>query len=246
MAGWLGRLLRREREEFPLCAAVVPAAGSSTRMEGRDKLLECMGDQPVLVHTLRALDACSLIGEIVVVTRSDLIVPVGQLCRDCAFAKVRRVVVGGQTRTQSVLAGIREVSSQAALIAIHDGARPLVSQQVLEEVIRRAAECGAAAPGVPVKDTVKRVSEGMIAATLERDTLVAIQTPQVFQADLIRAALGRAEEEGAALTDDCAAVERLGVPVAVTRGSYANIKITTPEDLLMGEALLRELESGGI
>lgn len=242
MAGWLGRLFRREQEEFPACAAVVPAAGSSTRMAGRDKLLECMGEQPVLVHTLRALDACPLIAEIVVVTRSDLIVPVGQLCRDCAFSKVTKVVVGGQTRTQSVLAGIREVSEHTALIAIHDGARPLVSQQVLEEAIRRAEACGAAAPGVPVKDTVKRVQEGVVAATLERDTLVAIQTPQVFQADLIRAALVRAEEEGAALTDDCAAVERLGVPVAVTRGSYANIKITTPEDLLMGEALLRGME----
>lgn len=242
MAGWLGRLFRREREEFPACAAVVPAAGSSTRMAGRDKLLACMGEQPVLVHTLRALDACPLITEIVVVTRSDLIVPVGQLCRDGAFSKVTKVVVGGQTRAQSVLAGIREVGEQTALIAIHDGARPLVSQQVLEEAIRRAQACGAAAPGVPVKDTVKRVREGMVTATLERDTLVAIQTPQVFQADLIRAALARAEEEGVALTDDCAAVERLGVPVAITRGSYANIKITTPEDLLMGEALLRGME----
>ena len=238
MAGWLGRLFHRERETFPYCAAVVPAAGSSTRMEGRDKLLECMGDQPVLVHTLRALDACPLIAEIIVVTRPDLIVPVGQLCRDCAFSKVRKVVVGGETRAQSVLAGIREVSGETALIAVHDGARPLVSQQVLEEAIRRASECGAAAPGVAVKDTVKRAEGGMVAATLERESLVAIQTPQVFQSDLIRAALGRAVEEGAAITDDCSAVERLGVPVAITRGSYSNIKITTPEDLLVGEALL--------
>ena len=242
MAGWLGRLFRREQEDFPLCAAVVPAAGSSTRMEGRDKLLECMGDQPVLVHTLRALDACPLIADIVVVTRSDLIVPVGQLCRDCAFAKVRKVVVGGETRAQSVLAGIREVSQQVALIAIHDGARPLVSQAVLEQAIRRAEECGAAAPAVPVKDTVKRAVDGMVTDTLERDTLFAIQTPQVFQADLIRAALGRAVEEGAVITDDCSAVERLGVPVALTQGSYENIKITTPEDLLVGEALLRGRE----
>lgn len=181
MAGWLGRLFRREREDFPLCAAVVPAAGSSTRMEGRDKLLECMGDQPVLVHTLRALDACPLIADIVVVTRSDLIVPVGQLCRDCAFAKVRKVVVGGETRAQSVLAGIREVDQQATLIAIHDGARPLVSQEVLEQAIRRAEECGAAAPAVPVKDTVKQAVDGMVTATLIGTPYLPFRRPKYFR-----------------------------------------------------------------
>ena len=236
MAGLLGRLFRRRREELR-CSAVVPAAGSSTRM-GKDKLLLPLGEQPVLLHTLRALDACPYITEIVVVTREELIVPTGQLCRDAALDKVRKVIVGGATRSHSVLAGLGELSPDAELAAIHDGARPLVSQAVLEAVIRRASECGAAAPAVPVKDTVKRARDGLVTATLDRAELRAVQTPQVFQVDLIKTALQKALEDGAELTDDCAAVERLGIGVALTEGDYCNLKLTTPEDLAVAEALL--------
>ena len=236
MAGLLGRLFRRRREELR-CSAVVPAAGSSTRM-GKDKLLLPLGEQPVLLHTLRALDACPYITEIVVVTLEELIVPIGQLCRDAALEKVRKVIVGGATRSHSVLAGLGELSPDAELAAIHDGARPLVSQAVLEAVIRRASECGAAAPAVPVKDTVKRARDGLVTATLDRAELRAVQTPQVFQVDLIKTALQKALEDGAELTDDCAAVERLGIGVALTEGDYCNLKLTTPEDLTVAEALL--------
>ena len=236
MAGLLGRLFRRRREELR-CSAVVPAAGSSTRM-GKDKLLLPLGEQPVLLHTLRALDACPYITEIVVVTREELIVPIGQLCRDAALEKVRKVIVGGATRSHSVLAGLGELSQDAELAAIHDGARPLVSQAVLEAVIRRASECGAAAPAVPVKDTIKRARDGLVTATLDRAELRAVQTPQVFQVDLIKTALQKALEDGAELTDDCAAVERLGIGVALTEGDYCNLKLTTPEDLAVAEALL--------
>lgn len=236
MAGLLGRLFRRRREELR-CSAVVPAAGSSTRM-GKDKLLLPLGEQPVLLHTLRALELCPYITEIVVVTREELIVPIGQLCRDAALDKVRKVIVGGATRSHSVLAGLGELSQDAELAAIHDGARPLVSQAVLEAVIRRASECGAAAPAVPVKDTVKRARDGLVTATLDRAELRAVQTPQVFQVDLIKTALQKALEDGAELTDDCAAVERLGIGVALTEGDYCNLKLTTPEDLAVAEALL--------
>ena len=236
MAGLLGRLFRRRREELR-CSAVVPAAGSSTRM-GKDKLLLPLGEQPVLLHTLRALELCPYITEIVVVTREELIVPIGQLCRDAALEKVRKVIVGGATRSHSVLAGLGELSQDAELAAIHDGARPLVSQAVLEAVIRRASECGAAAPAVPVKDTVKRARDGLVTATLDRAELRAVQTPQVFQVDLIKTALQKALEDGAELTDDCAAVERLGIGVALTEGDYCNLKLTTPEDLTVAEALL--------
>ena len=237
MAGLLGRLFRRRREEELRCSAVVPAAGSSTRM-GQDKLLLPLGEQPVLLHTLRALELCPYITEIVVVTREELIVPIGQLCRDAALEKVRNVIVGGATRSHSVLAGLGELSQDAELAAIHDGARPLVSQAVLEAVIRRASECGAAAPAVPVKDTVKRARDGLVTATLDRAELRAVQTPQVFQVDLIKTALQKALEDGAELTDDCAAVERLGIGVALTEGDYCNLKLTTPEDLAVAEALL--------
>ena len=236
MAGLLGRLFRRRREELR-CSAVVPAAGSSARM-GKDKLLLPLGEQPVLLHTLQALDACPYITEIVVVTREELIVPLGLLGRDAALATGRTVSGGGATRSHSVLAGLGELSLDAELAAIHDGARPLVSQAVLEAVIRRASECGAAAPAVPVKDTVKRARDGLVTATLDRAELRAVQTPQVFQVDLIKTALQKALEDGAELTDDCAAVERLGIGVALTEGDYCNLKLTTPEDLAVAEALL--------
>ncbi len=243
MAGWLGRLFHRKKDEPLRCTAVVAAAGNSARMEGQDKLLLILGEQPVLVHTLRALELCPYITEIVIVTREDRIVPVGQLCRDYAFSKVSKVIVGGDTRTASVLAGVREAEEGASLIAVHDGARPLVSQSVLEQVILRARECGAAAPAVPVKDTLKQAKDGVVTATPDRASLYAVQTPQVFEAALIRTALTKALEEGASLTDDCSAVERLGVGVALTRGDYRNIKITTPEDLAIGEALFEWSES---
>ena len=216
---------------------MVPAAGSSTRM-GQDKVLLPLDGVPVIIRTLGALDNCPLIDEIVVVTREDLIVPISGLCRDAALSKVRKVVRGGDTRTRSVLAGVEELSRSIELAAIHDGARPLVSQQVLEEVIRRAAQCGAAAPAVPVKDTVKVARDGLVESTPDRSVLYAVQTPQVFQRDLIRGALTKALEAEAALTDDCSAVERLGIGVALTQGDYCNLKLTTPEDIAMAEALL--------
>ena len=160
MAEWLKRLLKRNREQQAFCTAVVPAAGSSTRMGGQDKILLTLGDVPVLMHTLRALDSCPRIQEIVVVTREDLIVPISQLCREGGFTKIKSVVVGGASRAESVLRGIREASEEAELIAIHDGARPLVSQAVLDEVIRKAEECGAAAPQCRSRTPSSRQSEG--------------------------------------------------------------------------------------
>lgn len=238
MLGLFKRLVHSKPEDIIRCAAVVPAAGSSSRMKGQDKILLPLAEQPVLVHTLRALDQCTYITQIIVVTREDLIVPVGQLCRDCGLSKVSRVITGGATRTHSVLAGVREVDENIPLVAIHDGARPLVSQAVLAAAILRASECGAAAPAVPVKDTIKRSHAGLVDATLERSELFAIQTPQVFERSLIRAALAKALEDGVTLTDDCSAVERLGIGVALTQGDYCNLKITTPEDMAVAEALL--------
>ena len=237
MAGLLSRFFHREREHPIRCGAVVPAAGSSSRM-GQDKLLLSLDGTPVVLRTLRALEDCPHIAEIVVVTREDLIVPISGLCRDAGLTKVTKVVRGGQTRTESVLAGLEELSRDIDLAAIHDGARPLVSQALLDEVITRGARSGAAAPAVPVKDTIKVVREGVVERTPDRSVLYAVQTPQVFQRDLITSALQKALAEGASLTDDCSAVERLGIGVAVTRGDYCNLKLTTPEDMATAEALL--------
>ncbi len=192
----------------------------------------------MLLWTLRALEGCPYITEIIVVTREDLIVPVGQLCKDAALSKVRKVVLGGETRTASVLAGIREADPAAELIAIHDAARPLVTQGVINAAVEKAAVLGAAAPAVPVKDTIKRASDGVVESTPDRESLFAVQTPQVFEHGLILGALEKAIADGAQITDDCSAVERLGVPVHLTAGSYENIKLTTPEDVTVAEAIL--------
>ena len=213
-------------------------------MEGIDKVLTTLGDLPVLVHTLRVFQECPDLDEIVVVTREDLMVEVSALCQDFAFTKVKKVVKGGRERIHSVQAGLVEVREDAELIAIHDGARPLLPPEVLEEVLKKAAQTGAAAPAVPITDTVKRAEDNLAVETVDRSALFAVQTPQVFQADLIRAAVNKALADGVVLTDDCAAVERLGMKVSLTRGSRENLKLTTPFDLIVGEAVLSAREKG--
>lgn len=243
MAGLLS-LFKKKKPGEPKCSAVIVAAGSARRMEGIDKVLAPLGELPVLVHTLYAFQDCPAVEEIVVVTREDLLVEVSRICKDFAFDKVTKVVVGGAERIHSVQAGLREVRPQAELIAIHDGARPLVSGEVIQEAVSAAAASGAAAPAVPLTDTVKRVEEGRTIETVDRSALWAVQTPQVFEAGLIRGAIRKALDDGEPLTDDCGAVERLGMPVTLTRGSRENIKITTPLDLVVGEAILRARGEG--
>lgn len=228
---------RTKKPAEPRCGAVVVAAGNSTRM-GEDKILIPLEEEPVIVHTVRALELAPQITEIVVVTRQDLIVPVAQLCQDYGFEKVRKVVAGGASRLHSVRIGTLELSRDLELIAIHDGARPFVTQDVIEQVIRKAGECGAAAPAVPINDTVKEVRDGLVERTVDRTMLRAVQTPQVFDAGLIRAALQKALDDGAEVTDDCSVVERLGMRVALTPGDPFNLKLTTPEDLILARGIL--------
>lgn len=242
MAGLFSK--RKKKPATPLCSAVVVAAGSARRMEGIDKVLTPLGEMPVLVHTLYAFQDCPVVGEVIVVTREDLLVEVSRLCKDFALDKVRKVIVGGKERIHSVQAGLREADPEAELIAIHDGARPLVTQQVIEEAVAAATQSGAAAPAVPVIDTIKRWEDGLSVETIDRTCLRAVQTPQVFEAGLIRAATQKALEDGELLTDDCGAVERLGKKVTLTEGSRENIKITTPLDLVLGEAILQARGEG--
>ena len=234
---------KQKKRQEPCCSAVVVAAGSSTRM-GMDKLMLPLDETPVIVYTLRAVQAAPSVGEIILVTREDLIVPMSQLCQDYASSKVTNVVRGGASRTQSVRLGTLEVSGDAQVIAIHDGARPFVSAEVIERAVAQAMETGAAAPAVPVKDTIKVAHDGVVESTPDRACLFAVQTPQVFESSLIKAALQKALDDGLELTDDCAAVERLGMKVALTRGDERNIKLTTPEDLAVAQAIL-ELEGAG-
>lgn len=228
----------QKKAERPYCSVVVPAAGTASRMQGIDKILAELGGVPILIRTLQALQQCPLMDEIVVVTREDLILPIGKLAGQYGLSKVKKVIRGGADRAESVSLGLSELSPETELVAIHDGARPFVSQELLREVLTTAAETHAAAPAIPVIDTIKVAQGGIIQSTPDRSTLFAVQTPQVFEKSLIVEALARARAMGIPLTDDCSAVEAMGRPVTLTTGSRENMKITTPIDMAMGEVIL--------
>ena len=229
----------------PRCTALVAAAGVSSRMEGVNKLLEPLEGVPVLVRTLTSLQLAEEVDEIVVAVREEDLVEISRLCHTYGITKCAKVVRGGESRVHSVLLAALEASPDSALLAVQDGARPLVTPELIGRVVHAAARCGAAAPAVAVKDTVKTVrADGAVAETLERDALRAVQTPQVFESSLLKAALQAALESGAPVTDDCSAVERLGKAVFLVEGEEENLKITTPVDLILAEAILRAREEG--
>ena len=230
---------RKKKESEPFVAAVIPAGGSSSRM-GENKLLMDLGGMPVLIRTLQAFLFSGAIREVVVACREADMAEIASLCALYGLREGVRLVRGGDTRQRSVLAGVMEVSKKAEYIAIHDGARPLVEQDVIARTVEAAISFGAAAPAVAVKDTIKEVTGGVIVRTLARERLFAVQTPQVFDAALIKAALVKAEEEQIQYTDDCAAAEAVGMAVHIVEGDYENIKLTTPEDIIAAEAILAE------
>nr|WP_326184054.1 2-C-methyl-D-erythritol 4-phosphate cytidylyltransferase [uncultured Oscillibacter sp.] len=238
--------LKKIREASrPRCAALVAAAGSSSRMEGVNKLLEPLDGVPVLARTLTALQLARQVDEIVVAAREEDLVEISRLCHTYGVTKCVKVVRGGANRAQSVLLAALEASPETELLAVQDGARPLVTPELIDRVISAAARCGAAAPAVPVKDTIKSVRDGgAVERTLERSSLRAVQTPQVFEASLLKAALQSAVEKELPITDDCSAVERLGKVVFLVEGDEENLKITTPVDLILAEAILQARENG--
>ena len=230
------------RKFLPLkpCGAVVVAAGSASRMGGIDKVMAILDGEPMIVRSVRTFQNCDAIREIVIVTRQDLILPISDLCKD--FDKVKAVVAGGEDRAASVRAGLSALSPKMKLAAIHDGARPLITWEVIDRTVRAANSYGAAAPGVPVKDTIKVVHGGVVAATPNRNKLQAVQTPQVFDATLLRGALEKAKKDAVPITDDCSAVEYMGMSVKMVEGDERNIKVTTPTDLKIAQLLLEEMK----
>ena len=238
----ISKFTKTARKLLPLqyCGAVIVAAGTASRMGGIDKVMAPLEGEPMIVCTVRTFQNCDAIREIVIVTRSDLLVPIMDLCHD--FDKVRAVVVGGNTRAESVKHGLAALSGKVKLAAIQDGARPLITDAVIDRTVRCANSYGAAAPAVPVKDTVKVVAGGVVSQTPDRSSLKAVQTPQVFDRELLQCALAKAEQTGAAITDDCSAVELLGMSVRIVEGDERNIKVTTPMDLKIAEMLLEEMQ----
>ena len=235
-------LTKQVRKLLPLqyCGAVIVAAGNASRMGGIDKVMAPLDGEPMIVRTVRTFQNCDAIREIVVVTRADLLETLMELCAD--FDKVRAVVVGGADRPASVQAGLDALSKQVRLAAIQDGARPLITDAVIDRTVRAAHSYGAAAPAIPVKDTIKIVKGGVVRSTPDRSTLQAVQTPQVFDIDLLRGALKKAKNDNAAITDDCSAVERMGMSVKIVEGDERNIKVTTPMDLKIARLLLEEMQ----
>lgn len=238
----ISKLTRLGRRALPLkrCGAVIVAAGSASRMGGIDKVMAALGGEPMIARTVRAFQQCGAIADIVIVTRPDLIRPISALC--ARMDKVRMVVVGGQSRQESVALGLNALPKGVELAAVHDGARPLITDAVIDRTVRAANSYGAAAPAVPVKDTIKVVRGGLVTDTPDRASLQAVQTPQVFDFDLLRGALKKAAEDATAVTDDCSAVERLGMAVKIVEGDERNLKVTTPMDLKIAEMLLEEMK----
>ena len=228
--------IRKAHHSF--CTVVVVAAGSSTRM-GKDKLMLSLCGVPILARTLTALNGCQAVDEIIVVTKQEKLEEVSGLRETYALDKLKKIVIGGSTRTESALAGVSEADRRAKIICIHDGVRPFVTNEIVQDVVHYAVLYNAAAPALPVKDTIKRAKDGVVLETPDRSELFAVQTPQAFHADIIKGALTKAVNAGTSYTDDCAAVEAFGVPIYLSRGDEDNIKITTPSDLFLAESIQR-------
>ena len=228
-------------DRYGTVGAVIAAAGSSSRMGGRDKLTEPLDGIPVILRTLAAVEAVPEIREIVVVTREDRVEEYRRLLGQCS--RLRAVVPGGSTRQESVRNGVRALSPDCTLAAIHDGARPLVTPEVFARCIEAARSCGAATAAVPVKDTIKLADEaGRVLDTPDRSRLWAVQTPQIFDRERYLRAAEEAERRGISCTDDCQLFEAMGWEVQLVMGDYRNLKLTTPEDFLAAGASLEGIK----
>lgn len=225
-----------------LVSAVIPAAGSASRMGGIDKNFYELGGVPIIVRTLLKFERHPSVTEIVIPTRADMIDELRTICDEHNITKVKAIVAGGATRAESVLCGLRAVSKKCDIVAIHDAARPMVSEKIISDTINAAIKFSAAAPAIPIVDTVKRKKEGFTDETVDRDTLCAIQTPQVFDRELILGALSNAVEKKLPITDDCSAVELIGGRIALCDGDVLNRKITTREDLIFARVILENEE----
>lgn len=219
----------------PQVAAVIVAAGASERMGGQDKIFTQLCGRPLLSWSLDVFQSCPGIDRIVLVVSEKRLELAQELVAGGDWPKVKAVCTGGKRRRDSVAQGLSRAAG-CQWVAIHDGARPLVSSQIIEAGLEAARECGAAVAAVPVKDTIKAVGrDSLIKGTPPRQSLWLAQTPQIFRMDIIEEAHRRVEGEA---TDDASLVEQLGYPVKVYMGSYENLKVTTPEDIVLAEAYL--------
>ncbi|MBR2913909.1 MAG: 2-C-methyl-D-erythritol 4-phosphate cytidylyltransferase [Oscillospiraceae bacterium] len=219
-------------------SVILVCAGNATRMGGVNKILLELGDTNVIGHSLRAFENCPDVAEIIIVTKAENNDIIRETAAKLGITKLAAITEGGDTRQKSVMEGLKLVSKDSQYIAIHDGARPLVKPEHIAKVIRDARVFGGATLGVPVKDTIKVVDDGLIIDTPHRPSLYITQTPQVFRKRLYFEAVDFALEHELDFTDDCQLVEAIGGKVYMTVGDYTNIKLTTPEDRAIAEVLL--------
>jgi 2-C-methyl-D-erythritol 4-phosphate cytidylyltransferase len=233
---------RDDQSQPARVAAIIVAAGSSRRMQGINKTWTLLGGKPLLAHSIGACERSGLIDNIILVLAEDALNEGKQLCQREDWQHIHALIPGGARRRDSVRAGLEALASSAPdYVLIHDGARPFLAPDLIERGLAAARQHGAAAAAVPVKDTIKRARpDGLVIETLDRAALWSVQTPQVFKYDLLLHA-HRALDPAWDATDDAAMVERLGHPVALFLGAYTNLKITTPDDLLIAEAMLTRL-----
>ncbi|MGE4213560.1 MAG: 2-C-methyl-D-erythritol 4-phosphate cytidylyltransferase [Anaerotignaceae bacterium] len=219
------------------CGAVIVAAGSGKRMGGDvSKQFLCLGQKPIIVHTVGKFEKIKEIDEIVLVTSLAYIQYVKELKKEFGWKKVT-VVEGGKERYNSVLKGIYALSENTQMVLIHDGVRPFVSEKNILDIVEKTQQTGSCILAVPVKDTIKVVDgNGIVMGTPDRGTLWSVQTPQGFKLELLKKAY-QSIDDFETVTDDAMVMEKAGYSVAVVTGSYQNIKITTPEDLAIGMAM---------
>ena len=230
--------VNNETEKIPV---IIVAAGSSARM-GKDKMLMEISGMPVIARTLMSFEKSESISEIILVTREEKILPFQSLCEEYGISKLTDIVKGGANRQESVLKGLERLGENAEKVLIHDGARPLTDEKVISGVVKGLENYSAAACGVKPKDTIKEISaDKKVLKTLNRDNLIAIQTPQGVRVKDYLNAISKAEDLSV-FTDDMSIMESAGFEVLITDGDYKNIKITTPEDIIAAEAYIKEDE----
>ena len=230
--------LKKVKIKSAVCSAVIVAAGDSVRMGEIDKIFVPIDSVPLIVRTMSAFEECELIGEIVIVVRQEKLDELRRICGEYKLKKVSIIIAGGDKRMESAAFGVFSASKKFPLIAVHDGARPFVTVELIEKVIKKAAERFAAIPAVKAGSTLKEAKNGVVVSTLDRENIYEIQTPQVFLAEVIKAAAHRGLRGGVELTDESMALEAIGFPVHIVDGEKSNIKITTPEDLKLAEAII--------
>lgn len=219
---------------------ILPAAGQGKRMgAGKNKLLLELNGLPVLIHTLRVFEQDEDCSGIILAIHPQDEMEFQALLTSYNVSKVTRLVPGGKERQDSIYNALNTVETDG-IILVHDAARPFIQKEHIHRLTEMAAETGAAILGVPVKDTIKKVQDGVVVETVERSSLWAVQTPQAFRISLLTEAYKKAEKDNFLGTDDASVVERLHYPVAIVEGDYDNIKLTTPEDLYFAEAILKK------